>query len=111
MYKVIWLFKFKEGWDGGEAERHWREVHAPIFLKVPGVERYVQNLWLSEIDSGTGEPTVMPFDGHSEAWFADEAAYQAAIASPQYGPLTDDGSQLFEYSTLAGCAVEERIIR
>src|ERR1700689_2580364 len=104
MYKVIWLFKFKEGWEPGDAERHWREIHAPLFLAVPGVERYVQNLWLDEIDAGTGMPTERPFDGHSEAWFSDKAAYDAAIVSPEYGPLTEDGAALFEYRTLKGAA-------
>jgi hypothetical protein len=86
-------------------------VHAPIFLRVPGVERYVQNLWVDAIDSGTGQETGMPFDGHSEAWFADQAAYERALASPEFGDLTADGSQLFEYSTLQGGRVEERVLR
>jgi uncharacterized protein (TIGR02118 family) len=111
MYKVIWLFKFKEGWDKDEAQRHWKDVHAPIFLRVPGVERYVQNLWVSPIDSGTGMDTGSPFDGHTEAWFTDKAAYDAAITSTQYDELTADGSQLFEYSTLQGGEVQERVIR
>jgi len=49
------------------------------------VERYVQNLWLDEIDSGTGMPTETPFDG-IPSMVPDKAAYDAAIVSPEYGP-------------------------
>ena len=43
MYKVVWVARFHDGISPEAARKHWREVHAPLGMKVEGVERYVQN--------------------------------------------------------------------
>ena len=64
MYKVIWLVRFHEGMPRDEAVRHWREVHGPLGVKVPGMKRYVQNHWISD-SRITVRPKVMSSEENS----------------------------------------------
>ena len=43
MLHLHFLIKRKEGLSRKEFSDHWRNVHAPFALKIPGVHRYVQN--------------------------------------------------------------------
>jgi uncharacterized protein (TIGR02118 family) len=116
MYKTVWLFKFKEGSDRDEAERHWREVHGPLFTKIPGTISYTQNLWLEKPESGSdvieggAQAQPLPYDGHSECTYEDRAAYERALQTPEYAAMGADGIGLFEYATVVGALVEERVI-
>ena len=43
MYKVAWIARFPQGMAKEDARRHWAEIHGPMCIKTPGIERYVQN--------------------------------------------------------------------
>ena len=110
MYKVIWLVRFNEGMAREDAVRHWREVHGPIGVRVPGMQRYVQNLWLRPVGEFTEEPGPTDFDGHSECWFADEAAFRAAMESPEWAEMVADAPNFFSATTMVGAVVDEHVM-
>ncbi|CAB4929211.1 unannotated protein [freshwater metagenome] len=108
MYKVIWATKLNAEKTREEADRHWREIHAPLMSKVPGLERYVQNLWVEALDPSVPGPEQIHL--HSEAWFTDEAAYLAAMGSPEWAAVAEDSPKCFDNSGLLGAVLEERVM-
>jgi len=67
--------------------KHWREVHGPLAAAVPGNRRYVQCPARLGIYREGRAPA---FDGVPMSWFADEAALDAAAASPEYARMRAD---------------------
>jgi uncharacterized protein (TIGR02118 family) len=108
VYKVIWLTKLNGTIGRQAADEHWREVHAELMRQVPGVLRYVQNLWIAPLDPSIGGPDR--YDLHSECWFADEQAYQAAMTTPQWAAVVEDSPKCFDNSELLGAVLEERVM-
>jgi uncharacterized protein (TIGR02118 family) len=72
--------------DRSQALRYWKEVHAPLVARVPGLRRYVQNHGI-EGRLGTNEP---PFLGVGEVWFDSEAEAEQAIATPEWRAFSPD---------------------
>jgi len=64
--------------------KHWREVHAPLASRMPGLRRYVQQDvngvlgLLGAAAAGAKQP-----DGIAEVSFDDEAASKASLDSPE----------------------------
>jgi len=77
MTKVVILVSRRAGMDQATFSRYWREVHAPIAARMPGIRRYVQN---HVVPDPAAEDSVC--DGLVELWFDDAAAIQAAFNSP-----------------------------
>jgi uncharacterized protein (TIGR02118 family) len=112
-YKVVWFARFRDDLPRQAAADHWRDVHAPIALRGPGVDRYVQNLAVASLDL-TGVVDELPaFDGFSECWFADRDAYLRWQTSPECEELIADGANFLRMESLDGMSavLEERIIR
>ena len=84
--------------------------HGDLALKVPGLKRYVQNHFLDPLDEARAEGG-MPFQGLVEVWFDDQAAYDAAMASPEWRALEDDGPNGFDMTVLYGGFVREHVMR
>lgn len=111
MYKVIWLVKFNEGMSREDAIKHWREVHGELGRRVPGIDHYVQNAWVAPVGEYDVEDEPPAFDGHSEVWFADEAAFRKAMESPEWAEMVADAPNFFDSSTMVGSVVDEYVIR
>jgi uncharacterized protein (TIGR02118 family) len=102
-YKTVWFARFKPDvrTDAGrtrEAHEYWIAQHGRHFgVKVPGIERYVQNHVIRAID-GTGEndAIAMDFEGFSECWFRNRAAFGQAMESPEWLRMNDDAQDLFD---------------
>jgi uncharacterized protein (TIGR02118 family) len=112
-YKVCWFARFKEGMDRDEAVRHWREVHAPIALRAPGIDRYVQNLAVASHGAEGIEDALPAFDGFSECWYADRDAYLRSQESDAWAELNQDGATFLDMAGLEGMSavLEERVLR
>ncbi|MBW3548177.1 MAG: EthD family reductase [Actinobacteria bacterium] len=87
----------REGLDHTEALRYWKEVHAPIVARVPGLRRYVQNQCIAGI-LGAGEP---PFLGVGEVSFDTEEEEQEALATPEWKAVPDDAATFMDMSGVA----------
>lgn len=113
MYKVVWLAKFPPGTDRAEMSRYWTEEHGPRFMKVPGVERYVQNHVVEPIGAEGPSDAELAFDGYSCAWFTNRAAFEAAMRSPEWDETVADGANVFDMEWLWGKSgvLREHIMR
>jgi uncharacterized protein (TIGR02118 family) len=111
MYKVIWLTKFRPDLPREQVLEWWRGHHGDVAKATPGMLRYVQSHWVSALDPATHQPKGAPnFDGHAEHWFENKAAYDAAMASPEWAFAQVDGQDGFASTTLIGAELEETVI-
>ena len=62
-----------------DAQRHWRDRHAGVYLQTPHLAGYVQNRPLEEEWERLGARSIC-----SETWFADHDAEKASFASDYY---------------------------
>ncbi|PZW37741.1 uncharacterized protein (TIGR02118 family) [Humitalea rosea] len=84
MIKRMSFIARRPGIDDARFRHEWLEVHGPLVRGFPGLVAYTQNHILDrEAVPGTSCPReALPIDGLVEMWFRDEAALQAAFASP-----------------------------
>ena len=109
MYKVVWFARYTPSRPKEEADRHWAEVHAPLFAAVPGVERYVQSHVVGTLPAVGGyreESTY--FDGYSCAWFTDRDAFEAAMESPEWAAVGEDSANAFDNAWFTGMSAHVR---
>jgi len=84
MIKRISLLYKKDGMNAEQFRRHWRDVHAPIASRMPGLRSYVQQDVVTELGLlGTGLAVAEYPDGIAELTYDDEAASKASLASPE----------------------------
>src|SRR5262249_39457586 len=81
-FKTVWVCRFKEEIRRDpartrEAHEYWIETHCGRFGRdVPGIGRYVQNHCVAPLGvDGADESIDLQFDGFSECWFDDQAAF------------------------------------
>ena len=113
MYKVVWITKFHPDRDPEEMRRWWLEVHGPLFLRIPGVVRYVQNHWEGvNSASGADSPGEEPaFHGHAEAWFESEEAFNSALAGEEFQAAIADVPNCFDTSTMVSGVLTEYVMK
>jgi uncharacterized protein (TIGR02118 family) len=78
MLHLHFLIKRKEGLSRKEFSDHWRNVHAPLAMQIPGVRRYVQNHTMPFVSKNPSH------DGIVELWMDSREAVKAAFNSPAY---------------------------
>lgn len=103
-FKAVWFVLFKaairaDANQTGDAHRRWTATHGGEFgAKVPGIGRYVQNHVVEPLEDGA----VPPFDGFSECWFADRAAFDLTMGSKEWGEMNEDASVDFDRDWIVG---------
>ena len=102
MLKLVVLLHRREGMSPEEFRRYWRESHAPLLLRLPGLRRLVFNYGL--LDETGGAPA---YDGISEDWFDNAEALQAAFASPAGQAVAADTPNVADPSHVRLLVVEE----
>ncbi len=109
MYKVVTMTRFRRGLAPGEARRFWAEEIGGRALKVPTLRHYLQDHWLGGLDGGGLR--ALPFDGHVEAWYDDEAAYEETVKSTAWRALFEHGATVFDSSSMVHGIVDEHVLR
>ena len=105
-FKVVWVCRFNKEMDHAEADRHWQEVHGPIFAPLD-IDRYVQNHVIGPVYSDD-EPG---FDGFSECWFRDEDQFLRAVESDVWAEAVADTKNFLDTSELWGAVLHERLVK
>ena len=105
MVKLIYGINRKPGMSVEEFQRYWRETHAPIAARLPGLRRYVQCHTLPELYAGEHTPA---YDGVAELWFDDMAALQQAMASPELKAAREDERNFVDHSRTFLIVTEEK---
>ncbi len=107
MYKVITLLKRRPELSVEAFQEHWRQRQGPLLAKIPGLERYVQSHALLQ---GYRKGELL-FDGISELWFADEAAFEAAQRSPAWSDAAQDADAFLDSSRTVVMPVDVHVIK
>jgi len=100
MIKVIVVLKRRADLCVERFQAYWRDHHAPLVARLPGLRRYVQS---HTLESGyrKREPAA---DGIAELWFDGLAALKALAGTPELAAvLADEAHFIAEQSqTLTG---------
>lgn len=66
--------------------KHWEDIHAPLFSKVPGVKKYTQY----HVTSQNKDDTDDPIDGIAEIWFDSDHSMKKAFLTDEYKAVLED---------------------
>jgi uncharacterized protein (TIGR02118 family) len=102
MVKGVFLATKMPGLTLLEFFDRWEHHHGPLGARVPGLRRYVQNHAIPRAYAGG----MHTHDGWAEMWFDDLGALRAALDSPEWAELTEDGATLFTGPMGVGVARE-----
>ena len=93
--KLVLLFKRKNGMSVEAFMEHWRTVHIPLVLAVPGIQRYT----ITPFDSSPehGDP---PYDGMAELYFDSRADLDAALESEATAETARDARNFIERGSI-----------
>jgi uncharacterized protein (TIGR02118 family) len=105
MIKLIYCITRKTDLSVEEFQKHWRETHAPIAARIPGVRRYVQNHTLPELYIRGPVPA---YDGAAEVWFDDIDSFRAALGTPEIAAAREDELKFIDHSRSALFITEEK---
>jgi hypothetical protein len=115
MCKHVGVLHFRRDLTRGAARAWWAGPHGSLALKVPEILYYVQSHSARPLRlDGADAAGVFPFDGFSEAWFADRETFEHAHDSPAWHALRDDSPNLFDVEAIeagVNCVVAERVVR
>ena len=105
--KFIVLMKRREGMPLAEFRRYSLDVHGPLALQLPGLERYVQ-CHVRDSFYAVGESR---FDAVSMFWFRSVGDLEAALASPlARDQLQADDARFLEQKYIFSFAAKEHWI-
>jgi len=106
MIKLVYCITRRRGMTLDEFSRYWREVHAPIGRRIPGLRRLVQSHPVPH------PPEMAPpdFDGMAELWFDDMTALEAARRSPEWWASSADEANFIDGTRTAVFVTEEQEI-
>lgn len=90
------------GMSHEEFVSYWRDVHAPIAKKMPGLRKYNINPASEGGDGGDA-----PFDGIAELSFDDQAASDAGFGSPEGQATMEDAAKFIDMSKIKAVVTEE----
>ncbi len=83
--------------DPAEFDRHYLGTHMPLAHAIPGLQRAETSVFTTAVDGGENS-----FYRAAELYFADQAALEAALATPEAQATSTDflniappGSRLF----------------
>jgi uncharacterized protein (TIGR02118 family) len=120
-FKTVWVVRFKDEIrrDPGrarEAHEYWIETHGGRFGRgVPGIGRYVQNHCVAPLGPEGADASIdLLFDGFSECWFEDRAAFELAMSSPEWLAMNEDAETFTDVDFILGgmsAIVEEHVIK
>ena len=102
MTKVLIMFQKRADLSREEFRRYWRETHAPLAVKMPGLRKYLQDHVIP--DPAQDAP---PYDAVAELWFDSSEAFQASMASPEGQATLADTPNFVDGDSVRMVTVEE----
>ena len=119
-FKAVWVVRFTDEIRSDpdrvrKAHEYWIETHGGKFGRdVPGIGRYVQNHCVVPLDPVRVDESVeLAFDGFSECWFEDRAAYERATTSPEWLAMNEDAVTFCDVPFIGrmSAIVEENVVK
>ncbi len=105
MIKRLTMWHARKDVSEDEALRYWRDEHAALVRRVPGIRRYVQDHCVRSPE-GSG----IPYTGLGEAWFDSFDAAAAATATPEWAEVIADAATFMDLSTVVAAWAEEHVV-
>jgi uncharacterized protein (TIGR02118 family) len=108
MIKVFALLPKKPDISNEQFHRHWREVHAPLALRIKTLKRYVQSHRLPPPIPGF---SASPYEGVAEVWFDSVETATGLRTNPDYleGAYKDEPN-FIETSGLTFLLTRENVV-
>lgn len=106
MIKLVYCITKKPELSDEEFFRYWKEVHAPIGSRIPGVRKFIQSKRLTV----PGDAHAPDFDGMVELWFDDLPALLEARQSPEWKASTEDEANFINHEKVAYFVTEEQVV-
>lgn len=108
MVKGFALLPKKPDISNEQFHRHWREVHAPLALRISSLRRYVQSHRLPQQIPGF---LPSPYEGVAEAWFDNLEVALRMRESPEYveGAFRDEPN-FIDTPRLARLVTRENVV-
>ena len=106
MIKLVYCITKKPGMADEEFFHYWKNIHASIGTRIPGVRKLVQ----SHRRTVPGDMCKSDYDGMAELWFEDGEALVAARRSPEWKAATEDEINFVDHSKIAYFISEEHVI-
>jgi len=103
MVKLVAVIRKREETMPDEFLRYWREVHAPIVARLPGLRRYV-------ISPAIGRGAGPEYDGIAELWFDDRESLERALASPEWQAVVADTPLFVDAESIAMFPTQDETI-
>jgi uncharacterized protein (TIGR02118 family) len=113
VFKVVYVARYRDTMSLDEGNAYWRDVHAPLGLKLHGLVGYTQNHMIGSIGPAGLVDAELPFHCYACEWWEDRAAFEAGMRSPEWAAVLEDGEKVFDPGYFAGMTahLEERIMR
>jgi uncharacterized protein (TIGR02118 family) len=86
---------------------HWRDRHAPLVARLPGVRRYWQSPTRPSAYGGNRAPA---YDGVASTWFDSAEAIRAAAAGPGHERVAADRAQFLAPAPAPAIVTREHMI-
>jgi uncharacterized protein (TIGR02118 family) len=107
LIKVVIFFRRRPEMAVAAFQQHWRERHAALVVRLPGLRRYVQNTPLSSsYENGAPE-----FDGIAESSFDDTRAMKELAPTPLYAAVLADEPNFIDRASMGSIITEERLLK
>lgn len=104
MFHVVFLVKRNPSMEPDEFAKYWIDEHTPLTASVPGVLAY-------RCYTAAGQQEDTPeVDGVAVLSFADERAYRAAVAGPEFAAAIADAPMFQDTTATTSFVAEEHII-
>ncbi len=103
-FKAVWFVQFTADIRSDprrtrEAHEYWTRTHGGAFgVRVPGIDRYVQNHVVEPI----ADRADLGYDGFSECWFQDRAAFDVTMESKEWADMNNDAKTIFDRDWIVG---------
>ena len=97
MHTIVFACQRVPGMSRADYETHYHEIHAPLACALPGLLEYRQMLIRSDYQ---WHDQASDYDSISTYVFADDAAAQAAWASPEGIALNEDTGAFMDWDTV-----------
>ena len=104
MIKRLTQWQPRDGITREEALSYWKNEHAPLLERVPGVKRYVQNHCM---DGPAGEEP--PYAGLGEVWFESRSAAERATSSEEWQAVLADAATFMNIEQISAAWAEEYV--
>jgi len=107
MTKIVFLVKKHPDLSRAEYQRYSTEIHSPIVMRLPGLQKYTVNYVLP-----ANPEEKVPYDGMVELWFESSEALQKAFASEVFQEASADLPNFLDTTQqMVSFVVEEQVLQ